>query len=134
MKITAVRLRHLRGTLPTEGAFWEERLVRPIDVYAEYRARDDFEGLPQTAPDAMPVEATFVQIETDDGVTGIAGPMPETVAYFISRRLRPILLGRDPIAHELLWDQMHRIMVHGRQGRVFAPKTLSPRSVCAGVT
>ena len=31
-------------------------------------------------------------------------------------RLRPILLGQDPIAHEKLWDQMHRIMVHGRQG------------------
>jgi len=116
MKITAIRLRHLRGTLPTKGAFWEERLVRPIDVYAEYRVRDDFEGLPQTAPDTMPVEATFVQIETDDGVMGIAGPIPEAVAYFIGRRLRPILLGRDPIAHELLWDQMHRIMVHGRQG------------------
>jgi len=116
MKITAVRLRRLRGTMPTKGKFWEERLVRPIDVYPEYRARDDFEGLPQTAPDALPVEATFVQIETDDGVMGIAGPMPETVAYFIGRRLRPFLLGRDPIAHEMLWDQMHRIMVHGRQG------------------
>jgi len=116
MKITAVRLRRLRGTMPTKGKFWEERLVRPIDVYPEYRARDDFEGLLQTAPDALPVEATFVQIETDDGVIGIAGPMPETVAYFIGRRLRPFLLGRDPIAHEMLWDQMHRIMVHGRQG------------------
>ncbi len=116
MKITAVRLRRLRGTLPTDGRFWEERLVRPIDVYPEYRARDDFEGLPQTAPDVMPVEATFLQIETNDGVMGIAGPMPEAVAYFIGRRLRPILLGRDPVAHELLWDQMHRIMVHGRQG------------------
>ncbi|HEX4262059.1 MAG TPA: hypothetical protein VHY76_13265, partial [Acetobacteraceae bacterium] len=116
MKITAIRLRHLRGTLPTKGKFWEERLVRPIDVYAEYRARDDFEGLPQTAPDALPVEANFVQIETDQGVTGIGGPMSESVAFFIGRRLRPLLLGRDPIAHELLWDQMHRIMVHGRQG------------------
>ena len=57
MKITAVRLRRLRGTMPTEGSFWEERLVRPIDIYPEYRVRDDFEGLPQTAPDAMPVEA-----------------------------------------------------------------------------
>ncbi len=116
MKITAIRLRHLRGTLPTKGKFWEERLVRPIDVYAEYRARDDFEGLPQTAQDALPVEATFVQIETDQGVTGIGGPMSESVAFFIGRRLRPLVLGRDPIAHELLWDQMHRIMVHGRQG------------------
>ena len=116
MKITAVRLRRLRGTLPTQGRFWEERLVRPIDVYPEYRNRDDPEGLPQMAPNRLPVEAFFVQVETDDGVVGIAGPLPETVAFFIGRRLRPILLGRDPVAHELLWDQMHRIMVHGRQG------------------
>ncbi len=116
MKITAVRLRRLRGTLPTQGRFWEERLVRPIDVYPEYRLRDDPEGLPQVAPDKLPIEAFFVQVETDEGVVGIAGPLPETVAFFIGRRLRPILLGRDPVAHELLWDQMHRIMVHGRQG------------------
>lgn len=116
MRITAVRLRWLRGTLPTEGRFWEERLVRPIDIYPEYRARDDFEGLPQTQPGALPVEAAFVQVETDEGVTGIAGPLREGVAYAIGQQLRPILLGRDPIAHELLWDQMHRLMVHGRQG------------------
>jgi len=116
MKITAVRLRCLRGTLSTEGQFWEERLVRPIDVYPHYRTRDDFEGLPQTAPNALPIESSFVQIETDEGVIGLAGPLHDSVAFFIGRRLRPILTGRDPIAHELLWDQMHRIMVHGRQG------------------
>jgi L-rhamnonate dehydratase len=115
MKITAVRLRRLRGTLPTSGPFWEERLVRPIDVYPEYRARQDFEGLPQRG-DGLPVEAYFIQIETDDGVIGIGGPVPETVAFFVGRRLRPMLLDRDPIAHEKLWDQMHRLMVHGRQG------------------
>ena len=38
------------------------------------------------------------------------------VALFVAKRLRPIMLGQDPIAHEKLWDQMHRIMVHGRQG------------------
>ena len=38
------------------------------------------------------------------------------VAAFVAKRLRPIVLGQDPIAHEKLWDQMHRIMVHGRQG------------------
>ena len=42
--------------------------------------------------------------------------MGDTVAFFVARRLRPVLLGRDPVAHEMLWDQMHRIMVHGRQG------------------
>ncbi|MBV9811634.1 MAG: hypothetical protein JO326_02720, partial [Acetobacteraceae bacterium] len=116
MKITAVRVRKVRGTMPTEGPFWEERLVRPIDIYDDYRARQDFEGERQTDSRHLPVVAHFVQIETDDGVIGIGGPLPDTVAFFIGRRLRPILLGQDPIAHEKLWDQMHRIMVHGRQG------------------
>jgi L-rhamnonate dehydratase len=115
MKITAVRLRKLRGTMPTTGLFWEERLVRPIDVYPEYRARQDFEGGEQR-DGGFVIETYFVQIETDDGVTGIAGPVPDTVAFFVAQRLRSMLLGRDPIAHELLWDQMHRLMVHGRQG------------------
>ena len=116
MKITAVRLRCVSGTMKTDGAFWEERLVRPIDVYPEYRARQDYEGEVQTASDALPIVAYFVQIETDQGVIGIGGPVPESVAFIVGRRLRAMLVGRDPIAHEMLWDQMHRLMVHGRQG------------------
>jgi L-alanine-DL-glutamate epimerase-like enolase superfamily enzyme len=115
MKITAVRMRKLRGTMPTSEPFWEERLVRPIDIYPEYRARQDFEGGEQREGGFI-IETYFVQIETDEGAIGIAGPVPETVAFFIGRRLRPLLLSRDPIAHEMLWDQMHRVMVHGRQG------------------
>jgi L-rhamnonate dehydratase len=115
MKITAVRLRKLRGTMPASGPLWEERLVRPIDIYPEYRGRQDFEGGEQVAG-GFDIETYFVQIETDQGVTGIAGPVPATVAFFIGCRLRSMLVGRDPIAHEMLWDQMHRLMVHGRQG------------------
>jgi L-alanine-DL-glutamate epimerase-like enolase superfamily enzyme len=116
MKITAVRLLRLRGTLRTQGPFWEERLVRPIDIYPEYRVRDDFEGGRQTGAESFSLEQYFLRIETPDGIAGIAGPLPEMVAAFIGHRLRPILLGQDAIAHERLWDQMHRIMVHGRQG------------------
>jgi L-rhamnonate dehydratase len=90
-------------------------LVRPIDVYPEYRMRDDFEGGVQTAG-GFKLEQYFVRIETDQGPEGLAGPMPEMVALYVARRLRPILIGQDSIAHEKLWDQMHRIMVHGRQG------------------
>jgi hypothetical protein len=36
MKITAVRVLRLTGTLRTEAPLWEERLVRPIDIYPEY--------------------------------------------------------------------------------------------------
>jgi L-alanine-DL-glutamate epimerase-like enolase superfamily enzyme len=116
MKITAVRVLRLSGTMHTDGPLWEERLVRPIDIYPEYRSRNDFEGGSQTDPNHFRVEQFFVRIETDEGPIGIAGPLPESVAAFVAKRLRPIVVGQDPIAHEKLLDQMHRIMVHGRQG------------------
>jgi len=116
MKITAVRILRLSGTLQTDGKLWEDRLVRPIDIYPEYRVRDDFEGGTQIDPTHFRLQQHFLRIETDDGVHGIAGPLPDMVALYVARRLRPILLGQDPVAHEKLWDQMHRIMVHGRQG------------------
>ena len=116
MKITAARLLRLTGTMATDGPFWEERLVRPIDIYPEYRSRNDFEGGVQIDAGHFRVEQFFLRIETDDGPIGVAGPLPEMVAAFVAKRLRPIVLGQDPIAHEKLWDQMHRIMVHGRQG------------------
>ncbi len=116
MQITAVRVLRLSGTISTDGPFWEDRLVRPIDIYPDYRIRDDFEGGVQTDANHFSLVQHFVRIETDEGPHGIAGPLPDLVALYIARRLRPILLGHDPIAHEKLWDQMHRIMVHGRQG------------------
>ena len=116
MKITAVRIRKLRGTMATTGRFWEDRLVRPIDVYEEYRGRDDFEGGVQLDEHRFAIETCFLQVETDEGVIGIAGPIPEAVGSIVARSLRRIVMGQDPIAHEKLWDQMHRLMVHGRQG------------------
>ncbi len=115
MRITAVRCRRLTGTMPTQADIWEDRLVRPIDVYAEYRDRNDFEGGVQH-PGSFHITTYFVDIETDDGVTGRAGPVPQGVAFIVANSLRRLLLGQDPVAGEKLWDQMHRFMVHGRQG------------------
>jgi L-rhamnonate dehydratase len=115
MRITAVRLRRIRGTMPTRGDIWEERLVRPLDIYPEYRERQDHEGGVQTA-DGFRISTVFLQIETDEGISGLAGPIPEGVAYIVANSLRRLLIGQDAIAGEKLWDQMHRAMVHGRQG------------------
>ncbi|MDE1995517.1 MAG: hypothetical protein KGI75_23665, partial [Rhizobiaceae bacterium] len=110
MLITEVRLRRLAGTLPTQGDLWEERLVRPIDIYPEYRVRNDHEGGVHT-PEGFKITTHFVEIHTDEGVTGLAGPIPEGVAYIIAKHLRKYLIGQDAIAGEKLWDQMHRGMV-----------------------
>ena len=72
MKITAVRLLHLRGTMRTEGKFWEDRLVRPIDIYPEYRIRNDFEGGTQADAHGFRLEQYFLRIETDEGPIGMS--------------------------------------------------------------
>ncbi len=115
MKITDVRLRHVSGHLPFEGTFWEERLIMPLDVYPEYRNRMRREML---TPDeaGLPIKAVFVEIETDEGITGIGGPVTVDVAFIVWRQFRHIILGEDPLAIERIWDLMYRSAVHGRKG------------------
>lgn len=119
VQITAVRLRQLTGILEHDGPYWEERLQRPIDVYPEYksqRARPGF-WMPQPIDDyTSRVISIFLELDTDEGVTGIAGPIPHEVAYIIDREFRGILMGADPLAIERLWDIMYREAVHGRKG------------------
>jgi L-alanine-DL-glutamate epimerase-like enolase superfamily enzyme len=55
-------------------------------------------------------------VETDEGITGLAGPVWPDVARLALTQLAPVVIGKDPLATELLWDQMHRLQVHGRQG------------------
>lgn len=117
MKITNIRLRQVSGVMETQGSFWEERLVQPIDIYPEYRQKGAPHIANQIDETHYRVQHIFLEIQTDEGVSGIAGPTQETQAYLIAKDLRPILAGKDPVATELLWDQMHRLSVHGRQGR-----------------
>lgn len=121
MRITALRLRRLQGTLATEGPFWEERLCRPVDVYPEQRAQGGFEGRIdeggiQLDPRRLQIAAFFLEVQTDEGVSGHAGPFREPCARYVASALRPLLVGRDPLASEFLWDLAHRTLVHGRQG------------------
>jgi L-alanine-DL-glutamate epimerase-like enolase superfamily enzyme len=117
MKITAVRLFELQGTMEHEGTFWEERLVRPVDIYPEHKEQGAG-WLEPAGENKYHIIAHFVQIETDEGVSGIGGPVPAHDAYVIGNQLAPLLVGHDPLAIERLWDRMYRSMVHGRKGVV----------------
>jgi L-rhamnonate dehydratase len=114
MKITEVRLREVQGTMPFDGEFWEERLVRPIDIYPRFRALGP-EFLPKV-DGGYRIKAHFVEIVSDEGLTGIGGPIPIEQAFLIYHDLRPLLEGGDPLANEVLWDMMYRGAVHGRKG------------------
>ena len=46
IRITNIRLTELHGLFESEGDFWEERLVRPLDVYPEHK-RDPDQHIPK---------------------------------------------------------------------------------------
>ena len=115
MKITDLRIRQLNGTMTHPEPFWEERLIRPIDVYPTYRQKSR-KNTTNHQEETYQMSSVFLQIDTDEGVTGLSGPISPNHGYIISTQLRSILIGQDPRASELLWDQMYRIAIHGRKG------------------
>jgi len=116
MRITKVRLFQLEGVMEFPGDFWEERLVRPIDIYPERKAEGASRTTPKTADGKYRIESGFVEVETDEGVSGLGGPIGGDQAQVIARQLAPLIVGEDPRATERLWDILYRAQVHGRGG------------------
>lgn len=125
MEITGFRFERLTGTQERDpDSFYEGRLARPIDVYPEFRAesprevlvgeRDDTRA--SVTDDGIELSQAFLFVETDAGVTGLAGPVAEGWVPGIAR-FEDLLVGEDPRATERCWDLMYRDAIHGRKGR-----------------
>ncbi|WP_052290732.1 hypothetical protein [Caldivirga maquilingensis] len=58
--------------------------------------------------------AVYVKIETDEGIVGwgesIAREAPSAAASVINELFRPMLLGRDPLDNEVLWEELFTAM------------------------
>ena len=117
MIIKKVSLIRYKGIMEVEGLLWEDRLATPLDIYEQYanslNATSDFV---QSENGKLGLDQIYVKIETEDNKIGIAGPMNDNVAFIIATQLKAILIGKDIFATELIWDQMYRKLVHGRQG------------------
>jgi D-galactarolactone cycloisomerase len=71
--------------------------------------------------------ATIVEVITDEGITGWGEAFaqglepPQIAAAVIDAALKPLLLGADPLATEVLWHRMyHATRDYGRKGSVTA--------------
>jgi L-alanine-DL-glutamate epimerase-like enolase superfamily enzyme len=65
----------------------------------------------------VPIQHIYVKILTDEGITGIYGPIDKAQAFHIQTQLKHILIGQDPLAGEKIWDEMiRRFHRHGRTG------------------
>jgi len=110
MKITDVVLFRVSGRYTGPQFATGSRQAKALDIYPEFNIDGD------TGISERPISALYVEIQTDEGVSGIFGPIEEPNAFTIRHSLRAFLIGRDPLATELLSDQMLRIDRHGKSG------------------
>lgn len=117
MKITAVRARRVSGTFEYDGEFREERQARPIDLYEQNFAvsMGGPPALPKISEGHYRMEGVFLEIDTDEGVTGRAGTIAAETVHMVAQFER-LLVGSDPFATELLWDAMYRAVPNARKG------------------
>jgi len=58
--------------------------------------------------------ATCVEVFTDEGVTGVGECLtrlgPSTTCSIVNEMLKPVLIGRDPLDVEVLWEEMFSLM------------------------
>jgi L-alanine-DL-glutamate epimerase-like enolase superfamily enzyme len=111
MQIIDIRFFRLRGHYAGPAFPPGNRQAKQLDIYPEFNTDGD------TGPTVgAPINALYAEIVTDAGVSGLFGPIQEWQAFHVSHTLRPFLIGRDPLATELLHDQMIRMDRHGRSG------------------
>jgi L-rhamnonate dehydratase len=114
MKITGIRFIRVKGAWHYDGPMGEERLVRPLDIYPEFKAQQSG-SLPHAEDGVYPMEAIFLHIDTDLDISGV-WQVGEGSARIIDGGLKSYLIGEDPRATERIWDKMYRGSIHGRKG------------------
>jgi L-rhamnonate dehydratase len=115
MKITDVALFRVSGyPRESEYPFWGT-CTGWLDVYPEFNRPHPPEPRPAPAEPTLSSQI-FVEVHTEEGMTGLYGPIHERQAFLIQQTLRPFLIGRDALATELLSDQMQRLERTGLSG------------------
>lgn len=56
----------------------------------------------------------YLKVHTNEGLTGLYGPIDNEAAMFVDRFFKRNLIGQDPLAYEAYWDRMFRASRHSR--------------------
>lgn len=122
MIITNVRVMQLEGSETAPGLVYDNKTVvrvAPTDIHLGYKKKKGHISVTHTPqPDGTyKIVQKFLFIDTDEGVTGIAGPISNpTPPFYILTQLAPLLIGQDAWNIERLWDIMYRTAINGRKG------------------
>ena len=93
MIINDVSLIRYKGKMSVEGLMWEDRLASPLDIYPQYsNAIDAVPDFVQSKNGILDLDQIYLHIVTDEGETGLAGPISNSVAYIIENQLVILLI------------------------------------------
>jgi len=116
VRITDVRVERLHGQYDLAAGHSVARQVGALDIYPEYRDRRIQGGDVHEDAGTIPISEVYVFVDTDEGITGLFGPIYVDQAFQIDMHLRQHLIGQDPFASERLWDILSRQDRHARRG------------------
>lgn len=108
MKIDRLRLFEVSGTWSGVSFPPGDHQAHMLDVYPGARSSGGGGG--------DQVSELFLEILTNDGPSGLFGPIDGDQVHVIQNHLAPHLIGGDPRSTELLYDRMIRLHRHGRSG------------------
>jgi L-rhamnonate dehydratase len=115
LTITAVELWRFEGERDALAGANRQHQVQPLHIYEEHRPKEYSEP-PSPKQTKVPVAANYLKLKTDAGLEGTYGPVDSEAVPVINRQLKPLITGKDGLAGETLWDQMHRSNRHSRAG------------------
>ena len=115
LKIAAVEVWRLEGRGEQRVGVNGQHQVQPIHVYDGLRPGEYRESGPGRT-ETRPRTALYLKIKTDQGLEGFYGPIDAEAARVVHAQLKEFLNGKDALAVETLWDQMHRRNRHSRAG------------------
>ena len=113
LKITAVEFVRLEGRREAVTGINRQHQVQPLHIYEDHRPKVYHEsggGERKT----VAVNAIYLKIKTAGGLEGVYGPIDREALFVVQQQLRPLLLGKNGLAVETLWDQMYRSNRHSR--------------------
>jgi L-alanine-DL-glutamate epimerase-like enolase superfamily enzyme len=114
LAIRGVEMWRLDGRYEVDKGVNRQHQVNPLHIYDEYRPKP-YRDTP-AGKGTVPASALYLKIQTDGGPEGIYGPIDREAAIIVDQQLKRFLIGKDALAGEALWDQMHRLNRHSRRG------------------
>jgi L-alanine-DL-glutamate epimerase-like enolase superfamily enzyme len=114
LRISAVEIFRVEGKREATVGINAQRQANPLHIYAEHRPPVYKDGTPEKR--TLNAGAIYLRLKTDQGVEGLYGPIDREAAIVVDQQLKSFITGKDPLAGEALWDQLHRSNRHSRRG------------------